>query len=100
MSQSPKILITGLPGCGKTTAVISIVKKMNYKNIAGFYTQEIRHGDNRKGFSWTRLDGPTGTLAHVDIKGRFKVGKYGGDGAGFEEAVVAILDFEQLHKEI
>ena len=31
-------------------------------------------------------------LAHVDIKGRLKVGKYGVDVAGFEKDVVPVLD--------
>ncbi len=94
MSQSNKILLTGLPGCGKTTAVMTIFKKLNPRKVAGFYTKEIRHGDIRQGFSWKRLDGPAGTLAHVGIKGRFKVGKYGVDVAGFEKFVVPILDTE------
>jgi len=100
MGQSPKILLTGPPGCGKTTVVTSIVKKLDRKNASGFYTQEIRQGDIRKGFSWTRLDGPAGTFAHVDIKGRFKVGKYGVDVAGFEEAIMPVLDTERAGAEL
>lgn len=98
-SKSAKILLTGLPGCGKTTAVMRILGSLNCKKMAGFYTQEIRWGDKRKGFSWTRLDGATGTLAHIDIKGRFKVGKYGIDVAGFEKSVVPALNIEQSRAE-
>ena len=94
MSQSAKILLTGPPGCGKTTAVMTIFKKLESKKLAGFYTQEIRENNIRNGFSWKRLDGPAGTLAHVDIKGRVKVGKYGVDVAGFEKDVVPILNAE------
>jgi nucleoside-triphosphatase len=94
MGQSDKILLTGLPGCGKTTAVMSIIRKLSHRKTTGFYTQEIRQDDTRKGFSWTRLDGTSGTLAHVDFKGRFKVGKYKVDLAGFEKAIVPILDAE------
>lgn len=79
---------------------MQILEGLNCKKVAGFYTQEIRQGDVRKGFSWTRLDGATGTLAHVDIKGRFKVGKYGVDVAGFEESVVPVLDIEQNDAEL
>ena len=99
-SKSTKILLTGLPGCGKTTAVMQILASLNCKKTAGFYTQEIRQGERRKGFSWTRLDGATGTLAHVDIKSRFKVGKYGVDIAGFEKSVVPVLDIEQTDAEL
>jgi nucleoside-triphosphatase len=94
MSRSNKILLTGPPGCGKTTAIKSVIGKLSHKKMAGFYTQEIRQADSRKGFSWTSLDGITGTLAHVNIKGRFKVGKYKVDIAGFEKAIVPILDAE------
>ena len=99
-SKSAKILLTGLPGCGKTTAVMQIVENLNCEKVAGFYTQEIRQNNVRKGFGWRRLDGAEGRLAHVDIKGRFKVGKYGVDIAGFEEAVVSVLDIERVDAEL
>ncbi len=94
-SKCTKILLTGPPGCGKTTAIMRIVAGLACENIAGFYTQEIRERNVRKGFRWKRLDGVSGTLAHVDIKSPFKVGKYGVDVAGFEAAVVPVLDAEQ-----
>jgi len=71
--ESAKILLTGLPGCGKTTAVMQIVESLGCKRVAGFYTEEIRKEDKRKGFRWTRLDGATGTLAHVGMRGSAKV---------------------------
>lgn len=95
MSNSAKILLTGLPRCGKTTAVMKIITHLNMDKIAGFYTQEIRKAGVRRGFSWRRLDGVTGTLAHVDIKGPFRVGKYGVDVAGFEKTIMPILDIEK-----
>ncbi|MHC4647622.1 MAG: NTPase [Planctomycetota bacterium] len=91
-SKSDKILLTGLPGCGKTTAVMKIIANLDPKAIAGFYTQEIRENDTRKGFRWTTLDGAAGILAHVDIRSLFKVGRYAVDIAGFEESVVPVLD--------
>lgn len=92
--------MTGLPGCGKTTAIIKIVEQLKSDKVAGFYTQEIRQNGTRKGFSWSRLDGAAGTLAHVDIKGRFRVGKYGVDVDGFEKAVVTVLDVERTDAEL
>ncbi len=91
---------TGLPGCGKTTAVMRILESLSCKKVVGFYTQEIREAGLRKGFSWTRLDGATGILAHVDVKSRAKVGKYGVDVAGFEKSVVPVLDFEQSNAQL
>jgi nucleoside-triphosphatase len=99
-SQCAKILLTGVPGCGKTTAVVQIVESLGCKRVAGFYTQEIRKENKRKGFSWTRLDGATGTLAHVGIRGSPKVGKYGVNIASFERQVVPILDVEQSDAEL
>jgi nucleoside-triphosphatase len=104
--NSTKILLTGLPGCGKTTAIIIILANIAPRKIAGFYTQEIRENNtrtrlgeapsrSRKGFNWTRLDGKTGILAHIDIKGPYKVGKYGVDIAGFEKSIVPVLDVER-----
>jgi nucleoside-triphosphatase len=92
MTKPLKILLTGPPGCGKSTAVIKIAAHLDKIKIAGFYTGEIRTAGVRKGFSWHRLDGPTGTLAHIDIKGKYKVSKYGVDIADFEKSVVPILD--------
>jgi nucleoside-triphosphatase len=100
MPQSAKILLTGLPRCGKTTAVMKIIANLDSGKIAGFYTKEIRIGGVRKGFSWNRLDGTTGTLAHADIKGSFRVGKYGVDVASFEKSVVSTLDFEKTDTQL
>jgi len=65
-----KILLTGPPGCGKTTAVMTIAGVLRGKlRMAGFYAAEIRKAGRHTGFRWHRLDGWTGTLAHVEIKG-------------------------------
>jgi len=99
-SKSAKILLTGLPGCGKTTAIMKIIASLDCEKVAGFYTQEIRENNNRKGFCWKRLDGTAGILAHVDIKGSFKVGKYGVDVMDFEKSVVPFLDVERTDAEL
>lgn len=93
-SESIKILLTGMPGCGKTTAVAKIVAGLKDANPAGFYTEEIRQNNTRKGFRWATLAGDTRILAHVDTKSPFKVGKYGVDVAGFEKSVLPALDSE------
>jgi len=98
--KSAKILLTGLPGCGKTTAIMKIIDTLGCEKVAGFYTQEIRQNNIRKGFSWKRLDGADGILAHIKIKGPWRVGKYGVDVAGFEESVVPILNVERADVEL
>jgi nucleoside-triphosphatase len=100
LAESLKILLTGLPGCGKTTAIMKIIGSLNLGKVAGFYTQEIRQDNVRKGFCWTSLDGATGILAHVDIKGPFRVGKYGVDVPGFEKSVVPILQVARTDAEL
>jgi len=99
-SKSAKILLTGLPGCGKTTAIMKVIAGLDCAFTAGFYTEEILENNTRKGFRWKLLDGAGGTLAHVDIKGRFKVGKYGVDIAGFEKEIVPILNAERTGTEL
>lgn len=93
--ESAKILVTGLPGCGKTTAIMRILTNLNCENVAGFYTQEVRRNGRRTGFTWNRLDGNEGILADVEIKGPPRVGKYGVNVHGFEESVVEILNADR-----
>ncbi|MHC4625125.1 MAG: NTPase [Planctomycetota bacterium] len=99
-SRHAKILLTGLPGCGKTTAIMKVIANLDRSKVAGFYTEEIRDDGVRRGFRWMRLDGQGGTLAHVDIKSRAKVGKYGVDIVSFEKNVVPILDPDQTDAQL
>jgi nucleoside-triphosphatase len=92
LSERPKILLTGLPGCGKTTAVMRVIENFDPKKMSGFYTQEIRRRGSREGFKWKCLDGREGTLSHINIKGRARVGRYGIDVEGFEKSVVPVLE--------
>ena len=78
------ILITGLPGVGKTTLIIKLHESLRSFRPVGFYTEEIREKGVRKGFALIGFDGPSGVLSHMDIQSRFRVGKYGVDVAGFE----------------
>ena len=74
--MTKKILLTGFPGCGKSTLVKKVIGKLE-KPATGFITQEIRDHGRRVGFSIRTLDGKEGILASVKIKSKFKVGKYG-----------------------
>jgi nucleoside-triphosphatase len=78
------LLITGLPGTGKTTLVMRLADRLKGVKAAGFYTEEIRKGGVRKGFEVVDLRGERALLSHVDIQGGPRVGKYGVDVAGFE----------------
>ncbi|HVN66096.1 MAG TPA: nucleoside-triphosphatase [Methanomicrobiales archaeon] len=78
------LLVTGPPGCGKTTLVRRIVHELGDLTMVGFYTEEIREGRDRVGFALVGLDGKKGILSHVRFPGPHRVGKYGVDIMGFE----------------
>jgi len=78
-----KVLLTGRPGCGKTTLVKCVVKNLSQR-AAGFYTEEIRDGGIRVGFRLVTLEGDEGVLAHIDFKTSERVGKYGLDLSALE----------------
>uniref|UniRef100_A0A336L139 CSON001496 protein n=1 Tax=Culicoides sonorensis TaxID=179676 RepID=A0A336L139_CULSO len=80
------ILITGMPGSGKTTIVKKLVESLkkndnNEKIIAGFYTEEVRsaHTNSRIGFDICDFNGNKKLLARElenDTHKMPKVGKY------------------------
>jgi nucleoside-triphosphatase len=84
------ILLTGVPGSGKTTAIKRILSRLTTK-VGGFYTQEVRAGGVRMGFKIVTLDGQEGILAHVEIEGQPRISKYGVNLAAIESIAVASL---------
>ncbi len=68
------ILLTGLPGAGKTT----IIKRVIGEGIdaGGFYTEEMREHGRRTGFKIVTLDGRRDILADTKRESKFRVGKY------------------------
>ena len=85
-----KVLLTGRPGCGKTTLIKRVVNELALP-AGGFYTEEIRERGQRVGFQITTLDGETAVLAHVDFKTPQRLGKYGLDLSGLETVGVGAL---------
>lgn len=81
--MSRLILLTGPPGCGKTTLLREIAVESGL-DFAGFYTEEIRQENKRIGFKIVSLDGRESLLASKKIKSRYRVGSYG----------VALEDFD------
>ncbi len=84
-------LLTGLPGSGKTTCLKNLIDNLPGR-AGGFYTEEVREGGRRLGFRLITLTGEKGILAHVDIKGRPRVGKYGVDLETLERIGVTALE--------
>jgi nucleoside-triphosphatase len=92
MSQPERILLTGPPGCGKTTAVLRTLEAV-HRSAVGFYTEEVRSGSGggrRIGFDVVALDGRRGPLARAGLPGP-RVGRYGVDLGSFESVGVRAL---------
>jgi nucleoside-triphosphatase len=88
------LLITGLPGIGKTTFIRSLADELRTFHPVGFYTEEIRKGGQRLGFELISLDGRKRVLSHVGIKSPFRVGRYGVDVKGFEDFLDTLPFFD------
>jgi len=73
-----KVLLTGPPGCGKTTLIKCVVNNLP-RRAGGFYTEEIRDSGTRAGFKIVTLDGKEVVFAHVDLQTPEHGGKYGLD---------------------
>ncbi len=85
-----KVLLTGRPGCGKTTLIKRVVNEVA-RPAGGFYTEEIRERGARVGFKIVTLAGEETVLSHVGFKTANRIGKYGLDLSGFETIGVAAL---------
>ena len=75
MQERQKILLSGRPGCGKTTLVKRLVNHFA-QSAGGFYTEEIRDRGTRVGFKIATLDGDEVVFAHVEIESSARLGKY------------------------
>jgi nucleoside-triphosphatase len=74
--QKRNILITGPPGCGKSTLVLRIAQRIGDR-ARGFTTAEIRSPNGaREGFKVTTLSGKEGVLAHTRLREGPRVGSY------------------------
>src|SRR5262245_61926834 len=73
---APAILITGSPGCGKSTLMARLIKDVGARQIAGLSTPEVRQSNVRVGFKMIDLaSGDEDVLASTSGKGPI-VGKY------------------------
>jgi len=93
------LLITGLPGVGKTTLIRKLAQELRDLDPVGFFTTEIREGDVRKGFELFSLDGRRRVLSHVEFRSRHCVGRYKVDMEGFED-FLTLIPFEDPRREL
>lgn len=90
------ILLTGPPGCGKSTLIEKIVAQIKGP-CTGFLTRELRERGRRAGFSIATLDGRRGIMAHKDIRSRYRVGKYGVNLPDIDTIAVPAMVAERDH---
>ena len=91
ITDTRHILLTGPPGCGKTTVVQRVIQRLAGLRLAGFYTREMRESGRRVGFQAVGLHGGTAPLAHVESHSRTRLGKYGVEVDEFEGLVTTEL---------
>src|ERR1700728_29934 len=92
MMEAPRhLLLTGAPGCRKTTVVLRLLERLRDLRLAGFYNLEMRESGQRGGFEVVGWSGQRAILAHVRSRARHRVGRYGVDPAALEAMVHAEL---------
>jgi nucleoside-triphosphatase len=84
------LLLTGRPGVGKTTVLRAAARKLAGFHQAGFYTEEIRVGRERRGFRLITFDGKEAIIAHVDLPPP-RISKYGVDVAAIDRFSATLL---------
>jgi nucleoside-triphosphatase len=85
-----KVLLEGRPGVGKTTVARRLAELV--PRARGFVTVELRDAGARVGFEVQALgSGERALLAHVDLPGPPRVGKYGVDVGAFERVALRAL---------
>jgi nucleoside-triphosphatase len=83
---------------GKTTIIKRALERTRI-SAGGFFTEEIRSAGVRQGFRIVTLDGESATLSHIDIKGPYRVGKYGVDIEALDTiGVAAIMEAVREHE--
>jgi len=90
---TPRLLLEGRPGVGKTTVARRLVTLLRRSGVpaAGFTTVELRTAGRREGFLVEAASGAKEVLAHVDLPGPPRVGRYGVDLAAFERVALPAL---------
>jgi nucleoside-triphosphatase len=98
------LLITGLPGCGKSTLVNGVVDraKQGGLKVGGISTPEFRLNTGRRGGFLIRdiATGAEQVMAAIDIISPVKVGRYGVDLSAIQEIGVTAIDYAATSAEL
>ncbi len=96
MLQKANILITGPPGCGKSTLVAHIIKVLQTKGVkvGGITTPDFRTENGRRGGFLIRdiATGEEATMAAVGYPSKIRVGRYGVDRAAVQAIGVTAIE--------
>jgi nucleoside-triphosphatase len=89
----PRLLLEGRAGIGKTRLARRLLALLQRAGVpvAGFTTGELRTGGRREGFMVEAVSGARGILAHVDLPGPPRVGRYGVHLSTFERVALPAL---------
>lgn len=96
METSMKIGITGLPGAGKTHALMRVIEMLEDEGVivGGMVTESVADvKGQREGFkvvNWMTKE--EGMLAHVSIKSKITVSKYGVDLQALDDIGVTAIN--------
>ena len=75
-SPPPKIFLTGVPGCGKTTLIKGVAEHFAGR-VTGFYTEEVCEAKGRRiGFDLVSHTGERAAFARKGGNARTRVGPY------------------------
>jgi nucleoside-triphosphatase len=84
------LLVTGMPGVGKTTLIRRVAERLQGMKLGGFYTEEQREAGQRTGFRLVDFEGRALTFADVGFGGP-RVSRYGVDVAALDARAEALL---------
>jgi nucleoside-triphosphatase len=85
------LLLTGRPGVGKTTIIRAVGRLLSHRPLAGFFTEEIRVGRDRRGFRLVTFGGAQAVIAHVDFPPP-RISKYGVDVGRIDQFALGLRD--------
>lgn len=103
MGEAPKIGITGLPGAGKTYALVKVIEMLEADGlkVGGMITEPIVKKNRREGFyvmDWaTKV---RRVFASKDIESKTMVGRFGVDISALEEVGVQALRYATQNSDV
>lgn len=96
MLRKVNVLITGLPGCGKSTLVTRVVDSLRARGVqvGGISTPEFRGAGGLRGGFLIRdiATGAEQIMAAADLPSRIQVGRYGVDGEAIRAVGVSAIN--------